>query len=121
MLSFVNLIKSYQSGEEQLQALKSISANLQRGQFVGLTGPSGSGKSTLLNICGLLDGDYQGELYLDEQRVPNTRGQLTELRRQKIGFIFQHYNLIPVMTAYENVEYPLLMVGMNRSGATSKG
>ena len=115
MLRFANLTKSYLTGTTEVQALKRVSAHIEQGSTVALCGPSGSGKSTLLNVCGLLDPDYQGELYLGGELVPANAQALTAIRREKIGFIFQRYNLIPVMSAFENIEYPLLMLGMTKA------
>lgn len=114
MLRFVDLQKSYRTGSTDVHALKGVSADIVRGQTVALCGPSGSGKSTLLNICGLLDPAYQGELWLDGRQVPTSPQALTELRRHQLGFIFQRYNLIPVLSAFENIEYPLLMLGLSK-------
>lgn len=115
MLRFEELTKSYCTAQNQVHALKSVEGNIEKGTTVALCGPSGSGKSTLLNICGLLDPQYQGKIYLDNELVPHNKKALTQLRRKKIGFIFQSYNLIPVMTAFENIEYPLLMLGISKS------
>lgn len=115
MLSFDQVVKSYRTGSTVVQALKGVSARIERGTTVALCGPSGSGKSTLLNICGLLDSEYKGQVWLDGKKVPGSHRELTGLRRQKIGFIFQRYNLIPVMTAFENIEYPLLMLGVKKA------
>lgn len=114
MLSFRNLKKHYQTGTTKINALCGVTATIETGETVALCGPSGSGKSTLLNICGLLDPDYTGEIYLYGELVPTTTKALTQLRREKIGFIFQRYNLIPVMTAFENIEYPLIMLGIDK-------
>jgi len=115
MLSFNHIVKSYRTGDVEVQALKSVSATISKGSTVALCGPSGSGKSTLLNICGLLDPHYQGQVELAGELVPNEQKLLTQIRREKIGFIFQRYNLIPVMTAFENIEYPLLMLGLTKA------
>lgn len=109
MIRFDNIYKSYMLGENETVALHGASANISAGETVALVGPSGSGKSTLLNICGLLDNHYQGELAIDGKVVSRDVNAVTALRREKLGFIFQHYNLIPVMTALENVEYPLML------------
>jgi putative ABC transport system ATP-binding protein len=114
MLSFSNLKKHYQAGTTKINALCGVTATIEEGETVALCGPSGSGKSTLLNICGLLDPDYTGEIYLNGEPIPTTTKALTQLRREKIGFIFQRYNLIPVMTAFENIEYPLIMLGVDK-------
>lgn len=102
--------KHYDMGDTQVAALKGINLNIQAGEFTALKGPSGSGKSTLLNICGLLDKSNQGRLeFLGNNINGASSKQLTELRRENIGFIFQSYNLLPVLSASENVEYPLLL------------
>jgi len=115
MLRFAGLTKSYCNGAVQVDALKGVNGGVEAGETVALCGPSGSGKSTLLNICGLLDPDYWGELYLDGRQVTGNARALTKVRREKLGFVFQHYNLIPVMTAFENIEYPLLMLGLPKA------
>jgi putative ABC transport system ATP-binding protein len=115
MLTIKDIVKSYRTGSTEVTALKGIHAVIEKGSTVALCGPSGSGKSTLLNICGLLDPEYQGQLFINNQMVPTDKKALTQLRREKMGFIFQRYNLIPVMTAFENVEYPLLMLGISQS------
>ncbi|GDY25157.1 ABC transporter ATP-binding protein [Agarivorans sp. Toyoura001] len=109
MLQFKQVSKYYQTGQIQQQALKHISEQIQTGEMIGLCGPSGSGKSTLLNICGLLDLSYQGELYFDGHKLDNDPQHCMILRRQQLGFVFQRFNLVPVMSAFENVEYPLML------------
>ncbi|MBE0366662.1 ABC transporter ATP-binding protein [Pseudoalteromonas aurantia] len=114
MLSFNNIKKSYTTGDVTVAALKGVSANIRKGETVALCGPSGSGKSTLLNICGLLDDQYEGDIWLNNSPIPKNKNDLTQIRREKLGFIFQRYNLIPVMSVLENIEYPLLMLDMNK-------
>ncbi|MBQ4849980.1 ABC transporter ATP-binding protein [Pseudoalteromonas sp. MMG012] len=114
MLSFNNIKKSYTTGDVTVAALKGVSANIRKGETVALCGPSGSGKSTLLNICGLLDDRYEGDIWLNNTPIPKNKNDLTQIRREKLGFIFQRYNLIPVMSVLENIEYPLLMLDMNK-------
>ena len=114
MLKFENIVKSYKTGDLVVDALKGVSADIKTGETVALCGPSGSGKSTLLNICGLLDDEYSGEVWLAGQPVPKNKNQLTRVRREKLGFIFQRYNLIPVMSVYENIEYPLLVLDIGK-------
>ncbi len=105
--------KHYHLGETEVQALNEVELQIERGAFVALAGPSGSGKSTLLNICGLIDNSDAGSYSLEGIDIARqSRASLTRLRRDGIGFIFQSFNLVPVMTAYENVEYPLLLSGV---------
>ncbi|MCG7495632.1 ABC transporter ATP-binding protein [Vibrio sp. Of7-15] len=115
MIRFENIYKSYKLGETETVALHGASASISKGETVALVGPSGSGKSTLLNICGLLDNNYQGVLEIDGEKVSRDEHTITTLRREKLGFIFQHYNLIPVMTALENVEYPLMLSPLSKA------
>ena len=105
--------KAYRLGANAVPALRNIHLQLQRGEFVALKGPSGSGKTTLLNLCGLLDTPDAGRYLIDGQDTAAlSQHQLALLRRQHIGFVFQGFNLVPVMTAYENVEYPFLLSGL---------
>jgi putative ABC transport system ATP-binding protein len=102
--------KHYRLGEADVPALQGIDLALEAGGFVAIKGPSGSGKSTLLNICGLLDGIDAGTLHLDGEDLADVDETARSLiRRQRIGFVFQSYNLVPVMSVGENVEYPLLL------------
>jgi putative ABC transport system ATP-binding protein len=108
-----NLEKSYRLGKVMVQAVRGVDLTLQPGQFVVVTGPSGSGKTTLLNIIGTLDKPTSGKVLVDGQDIGGLKdGELTKLRRHKIGFIFQFHNLIPVLTAVENVQLPLLTAGV---------
>lgn len=115
MITFSDINKSYQLGSQQVIALNAVQGKMQKGSMVALCGPSGSGKSTLLNILGLLDMNYQGQISIDGNAYPKEDLQAAKLRRHQFGFIFQHFNLIPVMTALENVAYPLHLLGHNRS------
>jgi putative ABC transport system ATP-binding protein len=105
--------KSYRAGETRFRALRGVSLEMHAGEMIALTGPSGSGKSTLLNLCGLIDAPDEGEREIAGARMNGqSAAQLTRIRREKIGFIFQGFNLVPVMTAFDNVEYPLLLLGL---------
>jgi len=109
MLSFFNIEKDYMLGTQAVQALGGVSGEIRPGEMVALCGPSGSGKSTLLNILGMLDMNYQGSAFIDGTPFPRKVKEATALRRSSLGFVFQHFNLIPVMTAIENVAYPLTL------------
>ena len=113
--------KSYRAGETRFRALRGVSLEMHAGEMIALTGPSGSGKSTLLNLCGLIDAPDEGEREIAGARMNGqSAAQLTRIRREKIGFIFQGYNLVPVMTAFDNVEYPLLLLGLPASERRKK-
>lgn len=107
MIRFENISKSYSVGNQKVAALSHVSGEIKAQEMVALCGPSGSGKSTLLNIGGLLDSQYQGELFLEGQLVPKGAIATAQLRRTKLGFVFQRFNLVPVMSVLENVSYPL--------------
>ncbi|TFB12790.1 ABC transporter ATP-binding protein [Candidatus Marinimicrobia bacterium MT.SAG.4] len=108
------LIKDFPIGGRSFRALKGITANIEDGEFMGLVGPSGSGKTTLLNIIGGLDSPTEGSVrVLGVALSGKSNKELAALRRDGIGFIFQGYNLLPVYTVYENVEFPLLLLKMN--------
>jgi len=102
--------KSYAMGNVTVDALKGISIELAAGDFISAAGPSGSGKTTLMNIIGLIDKPSSGSLYVGGQKTENLgRRELTRLRREFIGFVFQSFNLLPVLSVFENVELPLLI------------
>ncbi|MGR5094453.1 ABC transporter ATP-binding protein [Vibrio maritimus] len=109
MITFNHLSKSYPLGQSSVQALKALSGDIQTGEIVALCGPSGSGKSTLLNILGLLDTHYDGDIHFAGNTISKCPKALTRFRRENIGFVFQRFNLIPVMSALENVAYPLML------------
>jgi putative ABC transport system ATP-binding protein len=110
-----NVEKVYKLGEIPVQALKDVSLELQKGEFVAIMGPSGSGKTTLLNLIGVLDKPTKGKIYIDGRDITKLKEkELTRLRRSTVGYIFQFYNLIPVLSAFENVELPMLIAGMAR-------
>jgi putative ABC transport system ATP-binding protein len=104
-----NVYKDYLLGEQKVQALSNVSLTVESGVFLAIAGPSGSGKSTLLNIIGCIDTPSSGKLFVNDQDVSGkTADELADLRARTIGFIFQTFNLLPVLSAAENVEYPLL-------------
>ena len=106
------LTKLYGSGETQVRALDGIDLTVERGEFVAVVGSSGSGKSTFLNMVGGLDVPTSGEVIVDQKRLQDlTDDELTVFRRRKIGFVFQQYNLIPMLTVWENIILPLKMDG----------
>ena len=105
-----NLSKIYRLGEVEQRALDGVDLTVEAGEFLALAGPSGSGKTTMLNIIGCLDLPTAGEVLLDGRSVAGLKPDaLAEIRRHRLGFVFQSYNLIPVLTAFENVEYPLIL------------
>lgn len=108
-----NLKKYYDMGENQVKALDGISLSVQRGEFLAIVGTSGSGKSTLLHMLGGLDNPTSGKVVVDGQDISKmTKDELTIFRRRKIGFVFQNYNLLPLMNVYENVVLPIKLDGI---------
>ncbi|HEX9365683.1 MAG TPA: ABC transporter ATP-binding protein [Vicinamibacterales bacterium] len=106
----IGVTKSYRLGAAAVPAVRNVSLTVQPGELVALAGPSGSGKSTLLHLIGCLDRPDTGAIHLGELRVSHLpAGRLAAVRRDRLGFIFQSFNLVPVLTARENVEYPLLL------------
>lgn len=109
MIRLKHICKSYRLGEIQVPVLQDINLHVKHHEFVSILGPSGSGKSTLMNIIGCLDVPDSGDYILDGEYIDScTEDELSEIRRKKIGFIFQQFHLLPDLTAYENVEMPLL-------------
>ena len=110
-----NIQKSYYMGKQELPVLKGISLNILKNEYVALMGPSGSGKSTLMNIIGCLDTASNGKYILNTQDVSQMEDNaLAEVRNQEIGFVFQQFNLLPRLTALENVALPLVYAGMSK-------
>jgi putative ABC transport system ATP-binding protein len=109
----ININKTYKQGQVTVQALKDVSLQIDKGEFLAVAGPSGSGKTTLLNMIGGLDLIDSGSIFVDGEAFENmSQSQLANLRLHKIGFVFQAYNLIPVLSAVENVEYVMLLQGL---------
>jgi len=113
MITCNNLTKIYKTGDVETAALGGVSFTIEKGEFVSIIGPSGSGKSTLMHILGALDNPTSGEYYLDGREVSKLNDdELSELRREKIGFVFQSFNLLPRTTVIRNVMLPLLYSGI---------
>jgi len=114
LVSIRNLNKTYQRGPERIEVLHDIDLEIARGDFVALMGPSGSGKTTLLNLIGGLDSPSSGEIEVDGQRIDAMgAGQLSNWRSRNVGFVFQFYNLMPMLSAQKNVELPLLLTTLS--------
>lgn len=111
MIEAQSINKTYRIGEIDLEVIKDLSVFIGKGEFIAIIGQSGSGKSTVLNMLGCLDKPTSGSVSIDDEDITDLdRTSLAYLRGQKIGFIFQSFNLIPVLSVYENIEYPLIMI-----------
>ncbi|MFA5751152.1 MAG: ABC transporter ATP-binding protein [Candidatus Paceibacterota bacterium] len=114
MIEVKNITKIYKTGDIEFQALKNISFSIKDGEFVAIMGPSGSGKSTLMHILGALDTPTSGKYLLDEKDVSTlSDDELADIRREKIGFVFQQFNLLPRTTVLRNVMLPLIYLGVD--------
>jgi len=114
LVEVLNVTKEYANGEESIRPLDGVSLSVEKGDFVSLMGASGSGKSTLLNLIAGIDLVTSGEITVADTDITKlSRGKLADWRARHIGYIFQTHNLIPVLTAYENVELPLLLLPMS--------
>ncbi len=112
LIKLESISKTYRTGSMESQALNNVSFSVAAGEFLAIAGPSGSGKTTLLNLIGCLDSPTEGKLYLEDNDIGAKKSEeLAFIRRWKLGFIFQTFNLIPILTAYENVEFPLILKG----------
>ena len=121
LVEIANVAKSYTRGGQAVPVLEGITLNIARGDFVALMGPSGSGKSTLLNLIAGIDKADSGTLMIDGEDISRlSEGELADWRAANIGFIFQFYNLMPVLTAFENVELPLLLTNLSRTERKSR-
>jgi putative ABC transport system ATP-binding protein len=117
----LSVVKEYQMGKQTLRALKGVDVEIRAGEYISIMGPSGSGKSTLFNMIGGLDKPSEGKVYIDEVDISGLDAyELAWLRCRKIGYIFQTFNLIPVMTALENVTLPMIFGGMTTQDAMDK-
>ncbi len=111
-----NIGRTYKMGAETIDALKTVTLNIKKNEYVALMGPSGSGKSTLMNILGCLDTPSRGSYILNQKDVSNmTDGELAEVRNKEIGFVFQTFNLLPRFSALENVALPLIYAGIGKA------
>jgi putative ABC transport system ATP-binding protein len=118
LIQIKDLQKTYPMGNLEVHALYGVNLEIKDGDFVAVAGPSGSGKSTLLNIIGLIDNFTSGSLVINEINIANqSRQELSRLRQELIGFIFQSFNLLPVLNVFENIELPLLISGKGGSKA----
>ncbi len=116
-----DVTKVYRIGKISVNALRGVNMEIDKGEVVAIMGPSGSGKSSLLNLIGTLDQPTEGKVYVDGTDISEaSERERTQLRRHKIGFIFQFYNLIPVLTAYENVELPMVIAGKPKKGMKTR-
>jgi putative ABC transport system ATP-binding protein len=113
MIQVLNVSKTYHHGQQEIYALNDISLKIEKGDFLSIMGPSGSGKSTLLNLIGGLDQPSMGQIFIDGKPIHGiSDDQLTLIRRKRVGFIFQFFNLLPILNAVENVSLPLLLDGV---------
>ncbi|WP_428938628.1 ABC transporter ATP-binding protein [Fontivita pretiosa] len=117
----IDVKRVYKMGDTEVHALRGVTISISRGEYISIMGPSGSGKSTLFNMIGGLDKPTEGKVYIDEVDIAQLDSyELAWMRCRKIGYIFQTFNLIPVMTALENVMLPMIFAGMNTSDAQDK-
>ncbi len=122
VVRLVDVVKTFKMGQEEVHALRGISLEIKAGEYLSIMGPSGSGKSTLFNMIGALDKPTSGRVFIDEVDVAQLDAyELAWLRCRKIGYIFQTFNLIQVMTAIENVTLPMIFAGMSRDEYMDKG
>jgi putative ABC transport system ATP-binding protein len=116
LISMRNIWRTYQMGSEELHALRDVSFEVQKGEYVAIIGPSGSGKSTLMNLIGCLDSPSRGQYWINGHQVAKmTDDELARIRNKEIGFVFQTFNLLARATALHNVELPLIYAGMGSS------
>ena len=122
MIQMKNVTKTYMMGEEAVHALDGVTLTINDGEFVAIIGPSGSGKSTLMNIIGCLDVADTGEYILDGQAIEDySENELAHIRNQKLGFVFQSFNLLSKLSALENVELPLVYLGVHNRERRQRG
>ncbi|WP_270421538.1 ABC transporter ATP-binding protein [Acidaminococcus massiliensis] len=121
VIELKDIVKSYQMGDTIVYALDHVTVNFEKGKFTSIVGPSGSGKSTMMNILGCLDRPTSGEYYLEGKNIANyTDDELARTRNQRIGFVFQSFNLLSRLTAVKNVALPLIYAGVNLEERTKR-
>jgi len=114
MIKVENVVRNYHAGETVVKALRGVSLEISKGEFLSIAGPSGSGKTTLLNLIGCIDQMDGGEILIKDEKISSmNKKEKTNFRRINLGFIFQTYNLIPVLTAYENVSFVLSLLNLS--------
>lgn len=116
LIRFVNVVKKYNTNSEEVTVLNGLNLKMAEGEFVAIMGPSGSGKTTILNLIAGIDGTTDGQIFVGSDEISAmTEGELARWRSRHVGFIFQFYNLIPALTAFENIELPLLLTPLTKS------
>ena len=121
MIKIENVSRNYKTGETVVKALKKVSLEIAAGEFISIAGPSGSGKTTLLNLIGCIDAIDEGEITINGEKVTEmVKKGMTEFRRNNLGFVFQTYNLIPVLSAYENVAFVLSILNISEEETRSR-
>jgi putative ABC transport system ATP-binding protein len=121
LLSVDRVVRTYRAGQASVTAVDHVSLTLEAGDFVALVGPSGCGKSTLLHLCGAMDRPTSGAVFLEGTRLDTLSDeQLTRIRRERVGFVFQFFDLLPTLTVVENVQLPLLLAGQSSARAAAR-
>jgi len=122
IIKLENVHKDYKMGESKVEAVRGVNLEIKKGDFIAIVGPSGSGKSTMMNLIGALDLASEGEIFLDEQNIEHLHeSELARIRGKKIGFIFQTFNLIPTLTALENVMLPMMFQEYTKEERLKRG
>jgi putative ABC transport system ATP-binding protein len=115
IIKLKGISKIYKMGDSEVKALSNVDLKIERGDFLLIVGPSGSGKSTMMNLVGALDFASKGDIFLDDQNIEHlTESELAQIRGKKIGFVFQTFNLIPTLTAIENIALPMIFQGVSK-------
>jgi len=121
IIKLKDISKNYEMGDTEVKALCNINLSIEQGEFIAIVGPSGSGKSTIMNLIGALDFASKGDIFLDGHNIEHlTESDLAQIRGKKIGFVFQTFNLIPTLTAIENISLPMIFQGFNKEERIEK-